>query len=129
MRHTVSLFDQVTLALVGIGSVEPSGLLASSGNIFTPEELHLLQEAGAVGDICLRFFDKSGNPVLTGDYSRGARGFWIEKGQIAYPVAEMTIAGNIRDMWMNLEPANDLELTYGIDAPTLLIGSMTVAGT
>jgi DNA-binding transcriptional regulator LsrR (DeoR family) len=65
VHHTVSLFDQVTLALVGIGSVEPSGLLASSGNIFLPEELRLLREAGAVGDICLRFFDKSGNPVLT----------------------------------------------------------------
>jgi len=67
------------------------------------------------------------NPV-TGDYSRGARGFWIENGKIAYPVSEMTIAGNIKDMWMNLTAANDLIFKYGVDAPTLRIGSMTVAG-
>jgi DNA-binding transcriptional regulator LsrR (DeoR family) len=65
VQQAMDLFDQVTLALVGIGSVEPSGLLASSGNIFSPEELSMLREAGAVGDICLRFFDRAGTPVLT----------------------------------------------------------------
>ncbi len=65
VHQAMDLFDQVTLALVGIGSVEPSGLLASSGNIFSPEELSMLREAGAVGDICLRFFDRAGTPVLT----------------------------------------------------------------
>lgn len=70
----------------------------------------------------------SGANIITGDYSRGARGFWIEKGKIAYPVAEMTIAGNIRDMWLNLTPANDLDIRQGIDTPSLLISSMTVAG-
>jgi len=70
-----------------------------------------------------------GGNILTGDYSRGAKGFWIEKGQIAYPVAELTIAGNLKDMWMNATPANDLEFRYGIDAPTLRIDGMTVAGT
>lgn len=65
VHQAMALFDQVTLALVGIGSVEPSGLLASSGNIFSPEELSMLREAGAVGDICLRFFDRNGTPVLT----------------------------------------------------------------
>lgn len=67
------------------------------------------------------------NPV-TGDYSRGARGFWIEKGQITYPVAEMTIAGNILQMWLDLEVANDLQFKYGVDTPTLRIAKMTVAG-
>lgn len=71
----------------------------------------------------------SGANILTGDYSRGAKGFWIEKGQIAYPVAEMTIAGNIKDMWLNMQPANDLQFKYGIDAPTLRIEGMMVAGT
>ena len=61
----MQMFNQVTLALVGIGTVEPSGLLASSGNIFSPQELDMLRKAGAVGDICLRFFDNSGNPVAT----------------------------------------------------------------
>lgn len=69
-----------------------------------------------------------GGNIVTGDYSRGAKGFWIEKGQIAYPVSEMTIAGNLKDMWMSCTPANDLELRRGIDAPTLRIESMTVAG-
>jgi DNA-binding transcriptional regulator LsrR (DeoR family) len=62
---TMQLLSQVTLALVGIGTVEPSGLLASSGNVFSPQELDMLRKAGAVGDICLRFFDNSGNPVAT----------------------------------------------------------------
>jgi DNA-binding transcriptional regulator LsrR (DeoR family) len=61
----MQMFSQITLALVGIGTVEPSGLLASSGNIFSPQELDMLRKAGAVGDICLRFFDNAGNPVAT----------------------------------------------------------------
>jgi DNA-binding transcriptional regulator LsrR (DeoR family) len=63
LRQTLSLFDQVTLALVGIGAVEPSLLLAKSGNIFSPEELGLLRQQGAVGDILLRFFDQHGRLV------------------------------------------------------------------
>ncbi len=65
VRDAMALFDQITIALVGIGTVEPSGLLASSGNIFSPDELNMLRAAGAVGDICLRFFDASGTPVVT----------------------------------------------------------------
>lgn len=67
------------------------------------------------------------NPV-TGDYSRGAAGFWIEKGEITYPVSEATIAGNLKDMFRNLTPANDLVFRYGTNAPTLRIEGMTVAG-
>lgn len=65
---------------------------------------------------------------VTGDYSRGAAGFWIENGEIAYPVSEITIAGNMKDMYRRLTPANDLRLRHGIDAPTLRIDGMTVAG-
>ena len=65
VRQAVDLFDQVTLALVGIGSIEPSKLLMSSGNVFTAEELAMLQVSGAVGDIFLRFFDLQGQPVIT----------------------------------------------------------------
>jgi DNA-binding transcriptional regulator LsrR (DeoR family) len=65
VRSTIDLFDHVTLALVGIGALEPSKLLASSGNVFAPEEIALLRERGAVGDICLRFFDRAGAPVIT----------------------------------------------------------------
>lgn len=65
VREAMALFDKITLALVGIGSVEPSKLLASSGNVFSAEELDMLRRHGAVGDICLRFFDALGQPVMT----------------------------------------------------------------
>lgn len=65
---------------------------------------------------------------ITGDYSRGAAGFWIENGKIAFPVSEITIAGNMKDMFRALIPASDLHLRYGVDAPTVRIDGMTVAG-
>ncbi len=65
VRETLDLFGSITLAIVGIGAVEPSELLARSGNIFSSRELADLAEAGAVGDISLRFFDKNGKPVKT----------------------------------------------------------------
>jgi PmbA protein len=65
---------------------------------------------------------------ITGDYSRGAAGFWIEHGEIAWPVSEVTIAGNLKDMFLNLTPANDLVFRYGSDAPTIRVDGMTVAG-
>ncbi|SCA55859.1 putative peptidase, PmbA-like protein [Candidatus Terasakiella magnetica] len=66
--------------------------------------------------------------TVTGDYSRGAAGFWIENGEIVYPVSELTIAGNLKDMFMNLTPADDLEFKYGTNAPSLRIDGLTVAG-
>jgi PmbA protein len=66
--------------------------------------------------------------TVTGDYSRGASGFWIENGELAYPVSEVTVAGNLKDMFLTLTPADDLEFRYGTDAPTLRIDDMTVAG-
>lgn len=65
---------------------------------------------------------------VTGDYSRGATGFWIENGTVAYPVSEVTIAGNLKDMFLNMTPADDLRFKYGTDAPTIRIEGMTVAG-
>ena len=65
---------------------------------------------------------------LTGDYSRGASGFWIENGAMTYPVSEMTIAGNLKDMFLTLTPANDLVFRYGMDSPTLRVDGMTIAG-
>ena len=63
VSEAMSLFDQITMALVGIGSVAPSKLLTQSGNIFSDKELNMLRERNAVGDILLRFFDADGNPV------------------------------------------------------------------
>ena len=65
---------------------------------------------------------------VTGDYSRGAAGFWIEDGELAYPVSEMTVASNLKDMFLNLQAADDLEFRYGVNAPTVRIDGMTVAG-
>src|SRR5690349_1920865 len=66
---------------------------------------------------------------ITGDYSRGAAGFWIERGALAYPVSEVTIAGNLKEMFLQLAAAADLEFKTGFDAPTVRIEGMTVAGT
>jgi DNA-binding transcriptional regulator LsrR (DeoR family) len=65
VRAATGLFDKVTVALVGIGSVEPSGLLASSGNVFSSQELETVRALRGVGDICLRFFDETGGKVVT----------------------------------------------------------------
>ena len=65
---------------------------------------------------------------VTGDYSRGAAGMWIEKGELAFPVSEMTVAGNLKDMFARMIAANDLEFLTGADAPTLRIDDLTVAG-
>jgi len=65
---------------------------------------------------------------VTGDYSRGAAGFWIENGEIAFPVSEVTIAGNLKDMFARLTPASDLEFRHGTNAPTVRIEGMTLAG-
>lgn len=64
----------------------------------------------------------------TGDYSRGAAGFWVENGAIAYPVNECTIAGNLRDMLMTIRPANDTLDWRAMAVPSLLVQGMTVAG-
>src|SRR6516165_719008 len=66
--------------------------------------------------------------LVTGDYSRGASGFWIENGERTYPVSEVTIAGHLSEMFASLVPANDLVFRYGTNAPTLRIEGMTVAG-
>ena len=65
VRQTMDLFGRVTLAIVGIGAVEPSDLLARSGNVFSSQELGLLHQAGAVGEISFRFYDIDGQPVIT----------------------------------------------------------------
>ncbi|HEY1259381.1 MAG TPA: TldD/PmbA family protein [Stellaceae bacterium] len=65
---------------------------------------------------------------VTGDYSRGAAGFWIDKGEIVFPVSEMTVAGNLKDMFLRLVAGDDLEFKAGTDSPTLRIDDLTVAG-
>jgi PmbA protein len=66
--------------------------------------------------------------IVTGDYSRGASGFWIENGKRTYPVSEVTIAGHLSDLFRSLTPANDLEFRYATNAPTVRVEGLTVAG-
>ncbi|NNK77716.1 MAG: TldD/PmbA family protein, partial [Litoreibacter sp.] len=86
----------------------------------------LLQEMGT-GLLVTSMIGSTINPN-TGDYSRGASGFWIENGEIQYPVNECTIAGNLRDMLMSLKPANDARLHLSRVVPSLLVEGMTLAG-
>ncbi|MFO1158830.1 MAG: TldD/PmbA family protein [Reyranellaceae bacterium] len=65
---------------------------------------------------------------VTGDYSRGASGFWIENGKLAWPVSGITVAGNLKDMFLNMTPADDLRFKGATNAPTVRIEGMTVAG-
>lgn len=65
IKDTISKFNNLTLVITGIGSLQPSQLLQKSGNIFKEEELNLLKERGAVGEICLHFFDENGKPIKT----------------------------------------------------------------
>jgi PmbA protein len=101
----------------------PSNLALMPGKL-TPEEL--------IGEIENGFYVTEmmgmGTNGVTGDYSRGAAGFWIEKGQLTYSVSEMTVAGNLKDMFPRLTPASDLVRRYGVDSPTIRIDGMIVAG-
>jgi PmbA protein len=67
--------------------------------------------------------------LVTGDYSRGAAGFWVEGGEIQYPVEEITIAGNLRDMFRGiLEVGNDVDMRGNIRSGSILLERLTVAG-
>jgi len=104
----------------------------------SPSTTNLYMEAGSISpddliaDIAQGFYVTEligmGVNMVTGDYSRGASGFWIENGKIAYPVAGVTIAGNLKNMFRQLTPASDLVFRYGTNAPTLRVEGMTVAG-
>ncbi len=104
----------------------------------SPSCTNLYMEAGTLSPEELMADVKSGLYVMetmgfgvngvTGDYSQAASGFWIEDGKIAHPVSEITIVGNLKDMFQQMTAASDLNFRYGIDAPTLRIDKMTVAG-
>jgi DNA-binding transcriptional regulator LsrR (DeoR family) len=95
VREVLELFPKVTLALVGIGATEPSSALASSGNIFSPQEIDLLASKGAVGDICLRFFDATGRQVLT---ELNDRVISMELGQLRNVRRVIAVAGGLRKL-------------------------------
>ncbi len=104
----------------------------------SPSSTNLYLEAGEVSrdeligaiDNGLLITDLIGFGVngVTGDYSRGASGFWIEGGEIGPAVSELTVAGNLKEMFLALTPADDLVFRHGVNAPTLRIDGLTVAG-
>jgi PmbA protein len=133
---TTWLLDTATARQLGL---ETTGHAArGTGGPPSPSTTNLYMEAGCLSVKELIAGIKQGLYVteligmgvngVTGDYSRGASGFWIENGEIAYPVSEITVAGNLRDMFLNLTPAGDLEFRYGTNAPTIRVEGMTVAG-
>ncbi len=69
-----------------------------------------------------------GANLVTGDYSRGAAGFAIRGGKLAEPVSEITVAGSLKDMFRRMVPANDLAYRFSLNAPTVAIEGMTIAG-
>jgi DNA-binding transcriptional regulator LsrR (DeoR family) len=95
VQEAVRRFETITLALVGIGTVRPSPMLAQSGNVFTDAELAALSEAGAVGDICLRFFDAEGEPV---EHPLGDRVIGIGLHQLRGCRRSVGIAGGTRKL-------------------------------
>lgn len=106
----------------GAPSASPSNLYMQAGRRSRDELIASVPEA-----ILLIELIGQGVNGVTGDYSRGAAGFMVRGGEIAEPVAEITVAGNLLDMFATLEPASDLEFRRGMDAPTLLVPEMTVA--
>lgn len=93
VQKALTLFNEISLALVGIGSVEPSKLLASSGNVFSEQELDILRDVGAVGDICLRFFDIEGKPIKTALDDRVVS---ISLNQLKSAKRSVGVAGGVR---------------------------------
>ncbi|MBX7199637.1 MAG: TldD/PmbA family protein [Rhodospirillaceae bacterium] len=146
-NHKRALIDQgrLTTWILDLRSARqlklaPTGHAArSTGSPPSPSATNVYLAAGSetpaalMADIKEGFYvtDLVGQGVntVTGDYSRGAVGFWIENGQTSFAVSEVTVAGNLAQMFKAIRPANDLELLYGIDAPTVRIDGMTVAGT
>ncbi|MFC6489887.1 TldD/PmbA family protein [Nitratireductor sp. GCM10026969] len=111
VRASSSVNPSATNFAIEPGEAAPEALIAGIKNGFYVTEL----------------FGQGVN-LVTGEYSRGASGFWIKNGEIAYPVSEVTIASNLKDMFLRMTPANDLDRNFGTAAPTLLIEGMTVAG-
>ena len=133
---TTWLLDTATARELAMSTTGHAHRGVSSSPSPGPYNLHL--EAGQISpedlisDIKEGFYvtDLIGSGVngVTGDYSRGAAGFWIENGKLTYAVSEVTIAGHLLEIFKSMVPANDLTFKYGVNAPTVRIGELTIAG-
>src|SRR5207237_8944090 len=119
--------DSATARELSLATTGHAARGVSSAPSPSPTNLHL--EAGSatpqelIADIEDGFYVTDligmGANLVTGDYSRGASGLWIERGELTYPVSEVTIAGHLNDIFASLTPANDLDFPYATTAPTL----------
>ncbi len=118
--------------------LQTNGRANRSGSNTVPGSTNLTLEAGVLSRADMISSVKSGFYVteligqgvnlVSGDYSRGASGFWIENGELTYAVSEVTIAGNLRDMFSRLVVGDDLDKRFGTNAPTVMIEDITIAG-
>jgi PmbA protein len=118
--------------------LETNGRASRSSASVSPSATNLAIEPGPqdpkdlIGGISRGFYVTElfghGTNMITGEFSRGAGGFMIENGEITHPVSEVTIAANLKDMFMNMTPASDIDRNYARAAPTLLVEGMTLAG-
>ena len=130
------ILDSATGRELGFASTGHAQRGVSSTPAAGPSNLHLAAGSDTpealMADIAEGFYvtDLIGVGVnqVTGDYSRGASGFWIENGKRSYPVSEVTIAGNLIEMFQTVLPANDLEFRFGTNAPSVRVEGLTVAG-
>lgn len=133
LRHwflSTSAASELGLQTNGRGVRGGSAVSPSSTNLaIEPGEdsPEALMRALGTGFYVTEVFGQGVN-MVTGEYSRGASGFWIENGEPTFPVSEVTIASNLKDMFLRMTPANDLDRHFGTAAPTLLIEGMTLAG-
>ncbi len=133
---TTWLLDCATARELGLKTTGHARRGASSTPSPGASNLHL--EPGSptpselIADIAEGFYVTDligmGANTITGDYSRGASGFWIENGELTYAVSEVTIAGHLNEIFRTLAPANDLVFRYGTNAPTVRVEGLTVAG-
>ncbi len=129
------ILDSYTARELGM---EPHGRAAFSGSNTRPATTNLWMEAGdktppdmvssMTKGMIVTDFIGSGVSMVTGDYSRGVTGFWVENGEIQFPVSELTLAGNLVDIFNSLVPADDLEIKGTMNAPSLYIEGLTLAG-
>jgi PmbA protein len=130
------LLDSTTARELGLVTTGHAQRNSSSMPSPSPSNLHLepgrVTPDALIADIADGFYVTdligTGANMVTGDYSRGASGFWIEQGKRTYPVSEVTIAGNLPEMFRTLTAANDLEFRYSTNAPTVRVEGLTVAG-
>jgi PmbA protein len=110
-------------AVSSVPAPGPSNLYLAPGTVAPDALIAAITDGFYVTDLI-----GMGVNLVTGDYSRGAAGFWITNGELGYPVSEVTIAGHLDDVFASLAPANDLTFRYATNAPTLRVEGLTVAG-